>query len=292
MTDYTKIDNEAAALNDMGELVAAYETIATSAMQRIRGFVLENRAFHEGLNRIFREVVRVYRKEMERLMKERKVPSQKYFSLIRRNGTTVRILLSANTGLYGEIIMRLFERFVAEARAYPGDIMIVGRVGRALWEQVMPDTPFTYFDFSDSAMVSQDLHKITEHASAYERVVVFHGAFRSLVKQDAAASDVSGSGQLGAGADDGKAAYLFEPSLEGVAITFETEIFSSLLEQLFHESRLAKVAGRMMLLDRAANNIGRTIKHVSFERGKIRHRLFNRKQLDALSGTVLWNSTI
>src|SRR3989338_3369180 len=261
MTDYTKIDNEVAALDDMRGLVVAYETIASSAMRRIRNFVLENLAFHEGLNRLFQEVVYAYRKEMARLARKRNIQSQKSLSLLRSNGKTVRVLLSANTGLYGEIITKLFARFAAETKEYPGDIVIVGKIGRMLWERAMPGAPFTpleirngetrtastqyaernaapvsgesksltgftpleiwavlkrwtrgtpqssyapqklshsasltgftYFDFSDSTVVHKDLQKITQYVSAYERIVVFHGAFRSLLKQDVAASDVS-----------------------------------------------------------------------------------------------------
>ena len=60
--------------------------------------------------------------------------------------------------------------------------------------------------------------------------------------------------------------YFFEPSLEEVVIFFETEIFASLLEQVFHESRLAKTASRMMLLDRASQNIDKSFDRLFFQK--------------------------
>jgi F0F1-type ATP synthase gamma subunit len=290
MTDYSKLDDEITTLNDIRGLVIAYETIASSSMRRIRNSVLANRAFHSGLNEIFQEVAYAYRKEVERLIKKRKLDSRKSLSLLKRNGKTARVLLSANTGLYGDIIDKTCSRFVKEVKEYGGDVIIVGKTGRVFWESTMAKAPFTYFDFPDDRVPMESLKKIIMHARQYERVVVFHGAFRSIVNQDAAATDLSGTGQIGGGGREKKWSYLFEPSLEVIAIFFETQIFASLLEQLFHESRLAKVAGRMVLLDGATAEVDRSLKSFARERRKLQHRLFNRKQLNAIAGVALWET--
>ena len=51
--------------------------------------------------------------------------------------------------------------------------------------------------------------------------------------------------------DEGGIKFIFEPSLEEVFNFFDAEIVASLLQQTFHESRLAKLASRLLLLDRS-----------------------------------------
>ena len=65
------------------------------------------------------------------------------------------------------------------------------------------------------------------------------------------------------------AKYIFEPSLETIVIFFETEIFSSLLEQVFHESRLAKLASRMVLLDRASVAVAHALARTVSKRSRL-----------------------
>ena len=78
-------------------------------------------------------------------------------------------------------------------------------------------------------------------------------------------------------------------SLEEVSLFFETEIFASLLEQIFHESRLAKLASRMVLLDHAIINIESELKRTSLSKQRVHHRTLNRHLLDSLSGVSLWS---
>ena len=61
------VTREIGELRGLGELVTTYEFIAAAAMRRIRNSVLENRAFHLGLNAIFQEIKRAYEREMHAL---------------------------------------------------------------------------------------------------------------------------------------------------------------------------------------------------------------------------------
>ncbi|KKS38574.1 MAG: hypothetical protein A3G49_06715 [Candidatus Sungbacteria bacterium RIFCSPLOWO2_12_FULL_41_11] len=289
MVNEQTINIEIERLHSLKSLVETYETIAATSMRRTRNSVLENRSFHLGLAQIFQEVKMAYRKEVLRLMKRRDIEETKALSLIKRNGKTVYVLLSANTGLYGDIINKTFSLFMEKIKEEKADLAVIGKVGKAMLETAGFKTGFFYFDFSDTKIELETLKAITRYLHEYDRVIAFYGTFKSFVEQLPVASSVSGLGLPFAPLPETETRYIFEPSLEKITIFFETEIFASLLEQIFNESRLAKVASRMMLLDGATINIDQAVERSSFERQKIRHRLYNRRQLDALSGILLWS---
>lgn len=284
------ITREIGELRGLGELVTTYEFIAASAMRRIRNSVLENRAFHLGLNAIFQEIKRAYLREMRALAPRQEPAKKKAMSFVTHDRKSAIVFLSANTSLYGDVITRTFSAFVAEAEKNTSDAVVVGRIGRTLFEETFPARSCAYFDFPDASIAIENLKAISTYLTRYERVLVFHGRFKSIISQEVAASSISGeelaAPDSGASGEDAK--YIFEPSLETIVIFFETEIFSSLLEQVFHESRLAKLASRMVLLDRASVNVDHALARTVSKRSRLQHRVFNRKQLDSLAGVGMW----
>ncbi|TSC74763.1 MAG: Uncharacterized protein G01um101433_998 [Parcubacteria group bacterium Gr01-1014_33] len=281
-------------LGNMKNLVQTYETIAANTMLRIRSSVLQNRAFHRGLERIFEDLRRAYQKEVMDLMKKKRVKSREgeSLSVIRKNGKTVFVLLAANTGLYGDIIAHVFSFFAAEYRREPVDTIVVGKTGKAFFDETFSGAPYTYFDFPDNGIDIETLKDITRRLTPYEKVIVFYGTFKNFLLQQATFSSVSGENLSSDGLLYKQMKYIFEPELEKILVFFETEIFSSLLEQVFHESRLAKLSSRMVLLESASVNIEKRTKKIFLERGELRHRMMNKKQLNAIAGILLLGRTV
>lgn len=282
------LTREIGELRGLGELAQTYEFIAASSMRRIRNSVLENRTFHLGLNRIFEEVKRAYDADIRLLAPSKR--STRLLSFRDRPRKSATVFLSANTSLYGEIIAKTFSLFIEDVKKGESDVVIVGRLGRTLFEEEMHGGKHIYFDFPDGSVPVENLKAISTYLNQYQTVTVFHGSFKSLVIQEAMKTSVSGENISGEASlpQDKERKYLFEPSLETIILFFETEIFGSLLEQVFHESRLAKLASRMVLLDRASVNVEGALKRVTLKRQQIQHRVFNRKQLDLMSGVGLW----
>lgn len=290
------IFEETERLSILRLLIETYEGIAAMAIRRIRNSVLQNREFYAGLADLFTEVKIAYEKDLRTLMARRGIiavadaASEKLLSLVRRNGKTVYVFLSANTGLYGEIIGKTFAMFLKNIRWSDADCVIVGRMGKALFEAAMPQKKFAYFDFSDSHISHEDLGKITKHLHEYAHVVVFHGSFRSFIDQHPVLSRVSGEERaLGTVAHEA-VSYIFEPTLEDIMVFFESEIFASLLGQVFYESRLAKVASRLMVLDHASLNVDSALRRSFLKQRQIGRQLSNKKQINAMSGVALWGT--
>lgn len=298
MTGKRAIVNETDGLLDLKALVDAYEEIAANQMQRVRSSVLQSREFMEGVTKIFTKVRRSYEKQIAQLEKSGKKKIDE-FSVLPRNGKTVAVFVSANSGLFGDIVERtfsIFMDFLHASEANSGtkpDVVIIGKLGLRMLNDRGFNILYNYFDFPDDTVDFDAITVMMRYLLQYERILVFHGQFRSLVNQEPVSTGVSGhelvlSQTPEAAAQEEKLAYLFEPSLKDVLQVFEGEILSSIFAQSLHESQLAKFAARMFNLDRAMENIENRMKDLSLLRRRVEHEIAARKQLGRIAGMTLW----
>jgi len=261
-------------------LVEVYEEVAATQMQKVRGAVLQSRQFQEGLLAVFSRVKKAYLKQ------------QKTAKLHRvSNGRVVAVFVAANSGLYGDIVDRVFDEFVEYVKKDKPDVVILGKLGVSMMEDKLPKFLYNYFDFSDKTVEQESFEMVIRYLIQFEKIVVFHGRFKTILSQDPSVTWVSGERlDQGEGGQEAKVEtdYLFEPSVDDVAKVFEGEILASSFEQTLHESQLAKFASRMLALDRSVDNIEKRVEAVRRQGRKINHRLFNRGQLATISGISLW----
>jgi len=283
-----KIIQEIIDLKSIQTLVQTYEEIAASRMQRVKSSVLTTREFLAGLGEIFAQVQYSYEREIAKLRNQAKRAEEE--AILSRNGKTVSVLLSANTGLYGDIVRQTFEKFLKGIINTKTDIVVVGRVGRGMFEASKPSVEgdYKYFDLPDSPATAEDFKKIIEHIVQYEKVVVYHGQFESILSQVPVGESLTGKLAVEQEAAVEEQLYIFEPSLPVVISFFETQILASIFEQSVHESNLSKFASRMINLDRAVVNVGNRITKTDFKRQRAHHHSINKKQRDVLSSMALW----
>lgn len=281
-------------LNALKNMVQAYEEIAAIRMRRIRDSVLQTRDFLSGINEIFHQVQSSYKHEVERLMKLKKIKDPAKITFLQRNGKTIYVLLSANTGLYGSIVKTTFDLFIEKIKQEKADAMIIGKMGMNMFRQHNLNIPVTSFEFPDNSIDREIFKKIIDQILQYEKIVVFHGLYQTMITQKAVTTSLSGEEikpkDKQANNPDNDIKYLFEPSLEKIMAFFETQIFSSMFEQTMNESQLAKFSSRMVVLDSSIDNIKNNINKTEYEHRKFKHRMGNRKQLSRLSGMSLWKS--
>jgi len=271
-------------------VITTYEIIAAASMQKVRSSVLSSRDFHSELITVFREVRAAYKSNLERIERRQKILSKVIPAAFLKSSRTAYVFLSANTGLYGGIIFKTFELFSKEfIEKKPDEVAIIGRVGQAMFKNAFPERLFAAFDFPDTAISEPALKDISDHLRAFGEVVVFHGSFKSILNQIPVFYSVSGS-PLSSEIPEVKieTKYRFEPALEEIFKFFETEIFAVLLGQVFHESRLAKLASRLLMLDSASGNVERFLNKAIFEQQKDKHRVFNRKQINSYNAFAFW----
>ncbi len=266
-------------LESFKELVRAYEQIASLRMKKTREDVLYNRKYMYSINEIFEEVRSSYVSAAKKLLKKKK---GKKLTFLAHNGKTVAVLLSTNTGLYGDIVKRTFNLFMKEAEKNASEITIIGRHGLSLFLGVNPNHPYTFFNLPEIDIKARDLAPIINHIVQYEEIHLYYGKFISVIKQEPENVVVSSQVALDEGSTE-KKSYIFEPSLEEILMFFETEIFASLFEQAVHESQLAKFASRVLAMNKADTNIKERLKVLKLNEIKARHGESNRKQLNSLT---------
>ena len=209
---------------------------------------------------------------------------------------TVSVLLSANTTLYGDLIERIFNLFLKNVTKDGSDIIIVGRVGKRLYDEQDNKKNYTYFELPDVELRLENLKPVIYHLVRYQKIIVYYGKFESVVTQKETFSSISGDQPSSYQAEsssrlaDETSHFLFEPSLETILAFFEDLIASSLFRQTVHETQLARWASRIMSMEKAQVNIDAQIKRLHFSEMKIQRQEQNKKQLDRLAGISLWRS--
>jgi ATP synthase F1 gamma subunit len=293
MISKRSIISENDGLLDLKALVEAYEEIAAAQMQRVRRSVLQSREFMEGVTQIFTKVRRSYDKEIERMQKSGKKKIDE-FSVLPRNGKSAIVFVSANSGLFGDIVKRtfsLFLEYVKQKDPQQTDVVIVGKLGLRMLGDSEANILYNYFDFPDDWVDYESINMMMRYLLQHEQILVFHGQFKSLVYQEPVSTGVSGHDLVltQAPAFEEKTSYLFEPSLKEVLQIFEGEILSSIFAQAMHESQLAKFASRMFNLDRSMENIENRLKNLSDLQRRLEHHTAAKKQLGRIAGMTLWS---
>jgi len=274
MTTSKVVISEIEYLLSFKTIMETYEEIAATRMQRIRSSVLQSRDFLFEINTIFQQVKSSYR-----------IKGQGRF--LNNNGKTLFIFVSANTGLYGDIIRRTFELFVQHLKKERADVAIIGRLGLKLFQEEFGKKPFSYFDLSDNKIDIEDLKKIVLYLIQYEKVLVFYEQFQNIISYQPIITSIAGDTSPWE-PKVSETKYFFEPSLEKVMAFFEKEIFASIFDQTIYESQLAKFSSRMVSLDRATENTQSQLKQAMFAKERIRHQAINKEQNQRLASMSLW----
>lgn len=287
MVTKKELTQEADWLSVLCTILETYEEIAATRMARIRSSVLGSRDFLLEINAIFQQVKTSYKSQIELLMKNNKIKDPSKLTFIKRNGKTLHVFISANTGLYGDIIRRTYDVFIENLKKEPGDVVILGKLGLEIFKAEGISVPLTYFEFPDNKMDNAIVQKIVEHVIQYEKILVFYEQFNNVINQSPIVTNISGD-PLPWEKGGPQARYFFEPSLEKIMEFFEKEIFESIFAQTIFESELAKFAARMVSLDFATENTKTRLKQVTLANNRIKHQENNKKQLEKFAYMRLW----
>jgi len=286
MWDERKIKEEISELSSLQDLVRSYEEIASIRMKKTRDSVLKNRRFLKEIRVIFEEVRASYARQVKALASKRGKGRNQNVTFLSHNGKTVAVLLSANTGLYGDIIPRTFQKFMEEVKLGISEVTIVGKYGLFLLNSVAPNVPFTFFELPDFAFSRGEVDAIVRHIVQYEEIHVYFGEFQSVIKQEPNEFSISAEISLEKKGTENKISYIFEPSLEEILKFFETAIFASLFDQTISEGQLAKFASRFMAMEKSDENIRKSLSNLQIEKLRVSHSTLARKQLNSQIGVL------
>jgi len=290
MSKNKKFTEEMTTLNNMLNVVETYQEIAAMRMRRVKRSVLSSRSFLVDLNDTFKAVTFAYEEYLKRVKKTKETGE-----LFGKNGKDVMVLMSANMGLYGDILRKTFAMFRDDLLKNPPDtdVVIVGKVGLDMYKNSDLNTKFkyTYFDLSDSGSDPEHLKPLLEMVLKYSQIRVYHGFFKSVLLQVPTHTLVTGeAANLEENYENKEnVMFLFEPSVQDVTTYFEREVLSSVFEQVTYESNLSKFSSRMVSLYSSSDNIKNSLKKVDFSMKKFNHKVLNSKQITRLASIYLWS---
>ncbi len=289
MTTKKDIEFEISQLSGIKGMVEAYEEIAATRIRRTKDQVIKSREFTSEINYVFQHVKSGAKKIILEIAKKKKKDPSK-LSFLQKNGKTLFVFLSANTGLYGDIIKRTFDLFAKYVGQWGDNVAIIGRVGLKMASQYNITKPITYFDFPDDKVDEGQLKKIASFMIQFERIIVFYAKSEGIMRQEVLALDLSGNPQTQVGEQDVKIKYFFEPEVSKIMAFFETEIFSALFEQTLRESQLAKLSSRVVGLNSTIDHIDSELEKTILKRNVLKHEESNKKQIQTFSSMSLWNT--
>ncbi len=286
MLNKIALENELSLVHDLKMVAQAYEEVAVMRMQRVRSSVLQARDFSTQLLDVFFEVKASYKKQIEKLIAQKKGGNVN--SVAQKNGKKALVFLSANGNLYGEIIREVLEAFLKDVERENCEIVIVGRIGRQFFSERKPNKKFTYFDLPDADVKITDMEKPAQYLSKYETVKIYYGKFLNVMAQVPDVSDITAQTAIDEQKNVVHIDALFEPSLENVLIFFENQFLQSFFKQTIHEAELARFASRLRSMEEALQNIEKKQHALKREGWKIRHATENKKMLESIKGMSIW----
>jgi len=276
---------------EMHELVQATQEITVMKIQKVRQSALETRKYMEGIFDIFYDVKSAERQMIQKLLEQRGRKRQEIDEETNKKKSVI-VFISTNQLFTGDIIAKVFHIFAEEVRKETSEIVIIGKIGKRLFEQAFGDTyHFLYSEISISHPEPELLKPLVSTLLQYQRIDIFEGKYVSLVDQRPVTVNISGETSLmeeRSGAAESKRKFLFEPSLENIVTFFETQITATLFRLTLDESRLANLGSRITTLESSLNNLEREVTILERRRKVLARGIQNRKQLQRLAGISCW----
>jgi F-type H+-transporting ATPase subunit gamma len=276
-----KVNEDLATIKYISTITSIYQEIAQMKMRQIRESVLENRSFLE-------EILKVYLKARSAFFFSlEKGKKKEVKTFLKKKRKAVVVFLSANQPFYGPLILNLWQNCYSFLEKNKADLVVVGRMGKYLAEGGGFGHKLFYFEMSDEKPEKEVIKEIVDLIKNYERVVVFHGKYQSVARQEIVKSEISSQPPMEKKEEKVKL-YIFEPSPEDVLEFFETEIFSALFNQTILEHQLAKFSSRMVAMYRATENAKKMEKELEMKKRKLEKELKNKEQINLFLGSKLW----
>ncbi len=284
------------ALNSVKDLAESYEQIAVIRMQKIRASVLKTREFLTRLSDVFVDLKASYTREVKDLLMKIKQGDKHLLPTLQKNGKTLLVYLSSNGKLYGSVTHKTFKLFIQDLRQtqpHETNIIIIGRAGKDMYENSGVGKPFDYVELPDTDVKIEHIKTLMQKFLQHEKVYVYYGKFGNVVRQNPIATSITGEDIFETETvtqvprED---RFIFEPTLEKIFNFFETQIMANLFSQTLLENQLARHASRVNAMEEALVNIEEEAKKLNQQRTRLKHLLQNKKQLETMSGLVLWES--
>lgn len=243
----------------------AYTEISAVKLKNIREGIERNRKFFEEISAVF------YKVKSSALKRNIKAKP--------KGRPTISILFTSNHRFYGKLETELLRYYITSTSKILTDRIIVGKTGIDSLRAMNYFHPYEQFVFWEDIPNSPELKSLSDLSNNYQKVVVYHSKFQSVLNQKPVGVDILQTAPQSSdkmNVDENEFDYIFEPEITGMLQFFESHITTLLLEQTFLEAELARTAARLVSMDQAqinADNLIKQQKRVLSQANKSRENL-------------------
>lgn len=202
----------------------------------------------------------------------------------------VMVLITSKDQYYGNLIPNIYREWHKDMLETKFDGIVLGNTGIHLLEkEQVKFTNVETFELDDSNIDWKVIYRIGERISQYEKIVVYYGAYKTVLTQVAEKTDISNS--ISVGQVQKVKRYLFESKGEEILGDIETDVIKALLQKRIYQSQIAKYAARIKILEigQVAEKMSEVLGDLSRGRRKVHKNLNNKKQLQLYTGVDLWS---
>ncbi len=296
ITNKKALEKELQFTGIMKSLVESNQEISVWRMQNIRHSVEKTREFAAGVSSIVADVRNNYLNKISKVMEEGGLNELISFSTSVKKAGWVSVLITPNMALSGSLVQDVFEQFIQNTDRSFSDIVIIGNLGKKLYEERGVSRPYTYFEIPEHDITMDDLKQVITYLSQYSRVDTYYGKLDSLIKQQALFSEITGNKLLFSAehrTEENTSAqkkFLFEPEVREIIIFLEAQLLALFFKQTVHESNLAQLGSRINALENATQKIGEELIKLKRSQRVMLRFLESKKQKQLLAGMQLWES--
>lgn len=259
-----EIKAEETAMRTIVSLTSAFESMSSMKIMQTKNKVLIS-------NQFFNEVWSIYKQIRVDVMfnfgrTQEEAPNDK----------EILVLITAPSGLTGDIDQRLVRKFRDYYDPEKHDIIIIGHHGAQQLDQA-GIVYQKYFDLPKNDYIN--VEPLIAEIKKYSRSRVFYQNYVSLSQQEIKSVDMSDAisvmgkvADIETVGDDviSEKTYIFEPNTYAVTAYLETSIVRLMLAQFIYDSRLAQLASRFRAMTAAKERSTETANelHTQFSRAK------------------------
>jgi ATP synthase F1 gamma subunit len=283
------------AINSLKGLAQSYEEIAVIRMQKIRDSVIKTRGYLTELSDVFVDLKSSYEREIRELLAKRKEGDKSLPPELKKKGGALLIYMSSNAKFYGSITSATYRLFVEDTKKpefSTADLVIIGKVGKDLYEESSKHKAYKYFELPDTDIKLDDIRKMVETFLQYEKVYIYYGKFANVVKQVPSSTSITGEDIFEAEVKNPtprEDRFIFEPDLEKIFHFFEAQIVANLFSQTLLENQLARHSSRINSMEEILGHVEEESKKLTAMKNQLRQQIENTKQMETISGMALWS---
>lgn len=273
-----QIKAEEASVRSVVSLTSALETLSSMQIAKTKNKVLISNQFFDEVWNIYKQIRVDVMFNYGRIQDEMPINKE------------LLILITAKSGLTGDIDNRLIRKVAEHYNEAQNDILVIGYHGALKLKQAHIDRTY-YFDLPDQDYINVD--PLMDIMKKYAKNRIFYQSYVSLSQQDIKDVDLSEViSTRGRVADMATVSdelvtektYIFEPGSYAVAAYLENSILRLTISQFIFDSRLAQVASRFKAMSAAKERSIENASELRLEYNRAKRNLVDTRLKESLAG--------